>query len=662
MTKFLFFCALLAAGAAFSRAEIVLKAYPPVAVADPAAQSLEAKTLEQILAEARELRRNNPQESITVELQDGFHPIKKPLIFTPDDSGDSPDEPFRFRAAVGATPIVSGGRILKGFKRDSENPKLWSLEIPEVKEGSWYFRDLFVNGKRLQRARSPNSGYYRFEGPSPQGLPVKIKYQQGTIKPEWVDAGDVELIALLAWADIRMQIRSVDETNRVATLSGNPRPSNRENNARYYIENARDALDVKGEFYLDRKSGVLNCLVEEGEDLSKAEVIAPVLTELVRIEGDFDNKKPVRNMVFSGIHFAHTGWTLPENGYADTQAAISIRGTVKVEGAENIKLENCAISHVAGYGIELGKGARNCAIIGNELFDLGAGGIRIGETAKRTIPFEQNHAHVITDNRIHNGGLVFPSAVGVFILQSGTNRVAHNHIHHLNYTAISVGWNWGYQETPCRENIIEFNHLHDIGQGKLSDMGAVYTLGIQKGTIIRNNRIHDVSSHGYGGWGLYPDEGSSEIVWENNLVYRCKSAGFHQHYGRENVVRNNIFALNDEFQLMRTREEDHVSFIFTNNIVYLEGAELLGSNWSNDKFVMENNLYFDANGKEIKFGKMNLAEWQKRGHDTNSMVADPLFVAPKDGNFTMKPESPAFKIGFKRIDLEKVGPRKNVLP
>ena len=104
------------------------------------------------------------------------------------------------------------------------------------------------------------------------------------------------------------------------------------------------------------------------------------------------------------------------------------------------------------------------------MFDLGAGGIRLGEPAKREDPFEQNHGNVITDNHIHEGGIVYPPAVGVLILQSGQNRIAHNHIHHLYYTAISVGWNWGYQETPCRENIIEFNHLHDIGQFMLSDM------------------------------------------------------------------------------------------------------------------------------------------------------------------------------------------------
>jgi len=268
---------------------------------------------------------------------------------------------------------------------------------------------------------------------------------------------------------------------------------------------------------------------------------------------------------------------------------------------------------------------------------------------------------VITDNDLHHLGVIYPPAVGVFILQSGRNRVAHNHIHHLYYTAVSVGWNWGYQETPCRENIIEFNHLHDIGQFMLSDMGAIYTLGIQKGTIIRNNLIHDINSFTYGGWGLYPDEGSSEIIWENNIVYRTKSAGFHQHYGRENIVRNNIFAFGKEHQLMRTRAEPHVSFIFSNDIVYFDSGDLLGSDWSNEHYSMDRNLYFDtrsaADAGSMKFAGVTLEQWRQRGHDLNSIIADPVFVAPQGGDFRLKKNSPAFGLGFKPIDMGSVGVR-----
>jgi len=220
-----------------------------------------------------------------------------------------------------------------------------------------------------------------------------------------------------------------------------------------------------------------------------------------------------------------------------------------------------------------------------------------------------------------------------------------------------VGWTWGYGPNQSNGNIIEYNHLHSIGKDMLSDMGGIYTLGVQPGTIIRNNVIHDISSFTYGGWGIYPDEGSTGMLIENNVVYRCKSAGFHQHYGRENIVRNNVFALNHENQLMRTRAEEHLSFTFTGNIVYFDQGRLLGSNWTGEGFRMERNLYFDARSGDVRFAGRSFAEWQAAGQDRASIVADPLFVNPAKFDFRVRPGSPAARIGFREIDLSAVGPR-----
>ena len=223
-----------------------------------------------------------------------------------------------------------------------------------------------------------------------------------------------------------------------------------------------------------------------------------------------------------------------------------------------------------------------------------------------------------------------------------------------------MGWTWGYGANQSKGNTIEHNHLHDIGKEMLSDMGGIYTLGMQPGTAIRNNLIHDIYSFTYGGWGIYPDEGSSEILIENNVVYRCKSAGFHQHYGRENVVRNNIFAFNRDSQVMRTRAEPHLSFTFEQNIVYFDSGVLLGSNWTGEQFKLNRNVYFDVRGGEVRFAGKTFSEWQRQGQDAESVVADPGFVNAGNFNFALRPDSPARKLGFRPIDLSTVGPRSGV--
>jgi parallel beta-helix repeat protein len=194
----------------------------------------------------------------------------------------------------------------------------------------------------------------------------------------------------------------------------------------------------------------------------------------------------------------------------------------------------------------------------------------------------------------------------------------------------------------------------------LSDMGGIYTLGVQSGTVIRNNLIHDVWAFTYGGWGIYLDEGSSDILAEDNIVYHCKSAGFHQNYGQDNIMRNNIFAFNHDYELMRTRSEPHKSYTFEANIIYFDQGGLLGSNWTSKwqggEYAFRNNLYYDKRGPQISFAGKSLSEWQSSGMDKNSTIANPLFVDADNYNFHLRDGSPALKMGFHQIDTSRIGP------
>jgi parallel beta-helix repeat protein len=609
---------------------------------------------------------------VTVYIRGGRYALKRPLVFMPEDSG-TPRALITYAAYLGETPVLSGGREIRGWKRVTDRKllakaggELWMASVPGVKDGKWYFRELFVNGHRRQRARTPNTGFFRVDGKIGHGKQAQFKFHPGDIRPAWAAQGDVEVVALQSWAEFRMDIRSVDEATRTVTLSRTPAPSNRADNARYWVENTLDALDAQGEWYLARKSGTVYYRPEPGEKLDSVHVIAPVLERLVRFEGR-GHAGWVHDIRLYGLTLSDTDWRMAPDGYVDMQAAYDIPAAVDGMGTRSIDIENCEFDHLGGYAVEFGgkpfspqgvrKGSKDDRIVGNHMHDLGAGGVKIGDPKVPNNEGQATDGNVVSSNHIHDVGLVYPAAVGIWVGQSSNNIISHNEINDTYYTGISVGWTWGYGPTAARGNVIEFNKIYNIGRGLLSDMGCIYTLGVQPGTVERNNTCHDVSRYRYGGWGLYTDEGSSDIMIENNVVYRTQDGGFHQHYGTNNIVRNNIFAYGKEAQIRRTREENHLSFTFEHNIVYWHSGKLLDGNWANNEFHFDHNLYYRTDGKPIRFGKLSFAEWKARGQDRHSLIADPMFVDPSHGDFSFKPGSPAARIGFNPIDLSRVGPQ-----
>lgn len=602
------------------------------------------------------------ERPVKVLLRDGRHELTEPLRFGPEDSG-SEKAPIVYAAYPGESPVLSGGRLLKGWRKEKDR---WTLSLAEVKAGTWTFRQLFVNGRRAHRSRLPKEGFFTVAGYA--GIDQKkyntpsdrFEFSPGDLRGDWKNLSDVECVVLHFWVDTHLKIASVDEAKRVVTFDRFSRrrfsDDYRGKGARYYVENVFEALEP-GQFYLDRPSGILHYLPREKETLDAAEIIAPRLERLITFEGDPNKNRFVEHIHLRGLTFSDTDWQLPPKEAGDAQAASNVPGALVLTGARHCVIEGCTLKNLGTYAIDLREGCRHNRVVHNEIADCAAGGIKLNGGAAGSPEWRRTGDNIVSDNHLHHLGRIFHSGVGILSMHSAGNTFAHNHIHHLYYTAISVGWVWGYGPSVSRDNKIEFNHLHDIGQGMLSDMGGVYLLGAAPGTVVRNNRIHDVDSWSYGGWGIYTDEGSTGVLIENNLVYRTKSGGFHQHYGKDNVVRNNIFALARTEQVARSRAEPHRSFTFERNIIYFHEGELLGKNWTGDGFVIDRNLYWNPKEK-IRFPGGDFASWQKRGHDRDSVIGDPRFVAVERDDFALAPGSPALKLGFEALELSTAGPRK----
>jgi hypothetical protein len=630
--------------------------------ANPGTLAQPFATLERARDAVRAMKAQGQRERpLVVALRGGTYFLSQTLTFGPDDSG-SESAPILYTAWQDESPVISGGVPIDWEVKDDR----WVSQLPTAKDGAWSFHRLFIAGEPRQRPRLPKDGYFHIHGEldpttaNQQKGYDRFEYLAGDLNPDWHRLGDVEMLGMQVWTMARLRVANIDPNNRSVSFTGPtaglPHYQKLAHGARFLIENVREAMEA-GNFYLDSGTGELTYQPHPGEQ--PAPTIAPRLERLVEFRGDPGAQNWVSHITLRGLQFSHSNWQTPPQGYAFPQAEIALDAAISAVGGRHLRFENSTISHTGGYGIWLDRGSKHNAIHHCTLIDLGAGGIKLGTTdAPADDALVASHNEV-SDCLIAHGGRLHPAGVGVWVGHSPHNRIEHNEIVDFYYSGINLGWSWGYGRSLSYQNRVAFNHIHQIGQGVLSDMGGIYTLGAGTGNRLTANRIHDIDSFGYGGWGIYFDEGTSGMMADHNLVYRTKSAGFHQHYGRHNTVSNNIFALGREAQWMRTRPEpEHFTLGFTHNIVLWHQAPLWGSNWTGDNFHCTSNLYWRTDGRAVVFPSGGpLSQWQATGQDAHSQVADPQFVDPSNGDFRLAPDSPALAMGIQPFDPDPVGRR-----
>lgn len=615
----------------------------------------------------RAARAGGEKGAITVRVAAGEYPLTEAVVFEPQDGG------VTYEPAPGAQPVFVGSKKVTGWKAGSDG--VWTAKI---EPGSAY-EALWVNGRRATRARTPNNDYFFPQGiatkpipglPAPknpatsslQVLPDEARQLAGLSAAE---LNEVNTVVLHSWNETRHRVAGVDVESGTLQFTGGARAFfSLEPFHRIWFENYRGALDQPGEWFL-AKDGTLSYIPREGEKSETAVGELPVAAQWIVIKGDpAKDDALVRDLTFRGLAFRGQSFVLPSEGIGYSQAVAPLGAAIEADGVRNLTIEGCRFEQTMTNVLWLRKGVRDVVVKDSLFRDLGAGGVKVGvpEYNPKELASDPNHtSHVTVENCIiHTGGRYFPSAIGVIVFHASDCTIRHCDIGDFFYSPISIGWTWGYKPTPCARNVVEFCHLHHYGYAVLSDMAAVYTLGPQPGTVIRNNHIHDAGCASYGAWGMYNDEGSTGILWENNLVHDTQSAGYHQHYGRGNIIRNNIIARGAEEHVRYSRPEEFLAFAFERNIVLVGDGRLfmhVDKNWDNGRVFLADNVYWKPGGTIAEFAGKTWADWQFMGRDTNSVVADPHFVDAAKGDWTLKPESPALKLGFKPFDWKLAGVR-----
>ena len=615
---------------------------------------------------------------ITVWFREGTYTIVDTVSFDEADKSN-----VLYRSYPNEEVVFSGSKEIKGNWKETKinGVKAFVTPVPISSEDD-YFRSLFKDGTRLSRSNYPKEDFFKVKDPKTDEAVIPetdpdyfthslVFYANTSDILNFSNPQDVDVRLMHFWCDELLPVHSVNtESGRIETRKPTSMTIRVDDN--YIFENVKEALSMPGEWYLDRGEQKLYYIPQEGDTIDNTVLYAGVTEQLISINN-------AKNISFQGINFENTDWdhvgtenshsgkVFDENhplyknidyGAIHPQAAFEVPAAILIDTSESINFTNCTFENISYTAIKFEKASKDCGITSCLFNEIGANAIFIN--GEFVVPATTQNIDV-TDCHISKYGRIFNNAIGILLTHAIDCDLTHNEIHDGWYTGISVGWNWGYTDNPTNNINISNNLIYNIGNGWLSDMGAIYTLGIQPDTVISENIIYNVGCdegrYGYGGWGIYLDEGSSEILVEKNLVYDCSSQTFHQHYGKDNMIRNNIFAFGGEGQFRITRNEEHNSLYLYNNILVGDDTPMYKDTHSLDWFKDDNNLYWDYNtfGKTVYsggsaniFDSENILGMYGRGYYNNAVLADPLFKDAENRDFTLAENSPAFDAGFER--------------
>lgn len=557
------------------------------------------------LRKAREMRRlNDPliKNGIEIILVDGRYKFSEPLFIRPEDSGTE-ESPTIIKAAENARPVFSGGVDIRNWEKlqtniaglpASSRGKIWVADAP-LMEGSFiHFRQLWINGNKAVRAKHTNgdtmsrilSWDHQSQTcwiPKPKGFDLsKTKGVEMFIHQWWAIA--ILRVRSMKMAGDSIQLSFYQPESRIQSEHPWPAPwvSTETGNSAFYLTNAIQFLDEPGEWWLDQVSRKIYYYPRGNENMNTASVIAPYLETIVQIKGTIDS--PVSNFFFEGISFQHSAWLRPsQQGHVALQDGmyfldaykLSIPGTsnkstlenqawvgrsnaaVEVSFADNINFNNCRFEHLASNGLDYQKGTTNSVANGNLFKDVGGNAIVAGvfsdDAMEAHLPYNPTDKREVTGNLTISNNLINNVAnedwgcTGIAAGFIKNIAIEHNDISDLPYTGISLGWGWTSEKNIMERNRIVANKIHRFGK-QMYDVGGIYTLSAQAGSIISENDIDSIYKAPYAHlpshwFYIYTDEGTSGMTVKNNWT---ASEKFLQNAnGPGNIWENNGPMVND---------------------------------------------------------------------------------------------------------------------
>ena len=512
--------------------------------------------------------------------------------------------------------------MLQSWRAGEARSANWEAPAPCRADGSvLFFEQLWANGRRAGRSRYPKDGWLRIARPAIETNRVDgvLSYRESfvmtnaadramlaTMNPEDLEYASLCLVNM--WAFSRRIVRGYDKETGRLSFTSPPAWSSwwlawSEKSSIVAFENVRGAFTDPGDWFYDVAAKKILYRPLPGEAIAGFEAVAPVakISSVIRFDGDYAKGRFVSDIAFRDISFAHSAATKPwKVSYTDDvkpgdygegptetwayQAAVNYDAMIFAKGVRNLEFDSCKVRHTGNWAIRFESGCMSNRVVNCDFSDLGAGGVWMGSRLDcrgngskierkilRPDRPDSTAFNLVSNCTVTTAGLFNPEATGIIIGHCSDTKVVHNDIHDIYYTGISCGFVWGYAGSVAQRNEIAYNLVYDLGKGTMGDMSGIYTLGTSYGTRVHHNVIHDVKCFGVGGHGLYTDEGTEGVVMEDNIVWNTTNGAFHQHYGVDNCIRNNVFGQNEGYEsvwLGSVEKKDVLCSIhFCNNIL-----------------------------------------------------------------------------------------------
>lgn len=689
------------------------------------------------------VREGAENQEFKVYFRGGTYYFDQPTVFSEDEFSSGKNR-IIFSAFEDEKPVFNAGTKLSGWSKvETDLPNLpenavgnvWYTMIPENSEPARFlFNDAgpLVNAvsKGLYTTEDENTFKHLDTPPTKEQLSF-FKFPKEQFR-QWENLQDIEAVVRTyeGWIMNILPIKSLDFKDSVAytSIPGTYRISRLkgfwyEKQYNLWVQNAIDFLDEPGEWMINTTEGKIYYWPKENEP---GNVYYPVMKEIIRVEGDQKNKKIIRNLEFRGITFMGGNRDTWEDGDVGIQHDWAFYdksdALVRFTNSEDCVVDECTFTNSGGGGIRFDFYSQNSKVINSYFSNLGGTSVLFvgygpgGEDVNRN--------NLIINNEIHDIGQSYWHSPGIFIWQSGGNKIAHNLIYNTPYTGIVISGprpqfmnprmkgrreitgtvnhanidtlfdvdhdDWHRFEPYAdrwdeiiekylfaSDNVVEYNELHHIDQ-TIDDGNGIYFSGTGLGNIARRNYLHnntDVFLHGI----IRADDQAKDVTITENIIYKFTNEGIkikHPCTVTNNYIINwqwsqwwhglnypkqyfiNVSPVGPEIE----------GTVIENNICYQSDGETqpffgvsiyypLAKSISLSDLKVNNNLYFDA-GADPENDK-KLEETRTNGLDVNTIIADPLFEGFDDAGFRMKSNSPAFNIGIKQIEIEKMGLLKN---